>query len=348
MPMSSGPALTRAALVLIPAGLNYFYEQHGRRLAEALEALGFEVDVRTLATVPQRTYDWCVLTNITEILLSHGQTAEGEVTGQITPQQEKAALNAMTRLHDHCGQVVCCSLDCVGTSWYEWIQRRCAAVGIGPILDFGLQDQRTFLDALARCSYRFLVNGLTPSERRAVEQAPEQDRPIPWAYVGHATPNRVALVDHLVQEVDPRGFVYLPQLGKVTARGSPHLNQAQYDLVLKRSRYQVWCSHHTHFYMESERFRMSLLAGCVPIKVTPPEQPIPPGLPFDYLIVPEDQLTRRLRSFEARSLFQRFRDDFCNLPSLSSVLASYLAGRGILPSSEVECPLGPIPFQDAA
>ena len=43
-------------------------------LAEALHGLGFDVEVSTLARRPEKNYDWCVLTNISEIVLSHGGT----------------------------------------------------------------------------------------------------------------------------------------------------------------------------------------------------------------------------------------------------------------------------------
>src|SRR5438874_1969390 len=94
-----------------------------------------------------------------------------------------------------------------------------------------------------RPAYWFVPNGLTESERKAVGAAAEDDhRPLPWAFVGHTTPNRAALVDRVMQQVDPRGFVYMPGIGKITEKGSPHLHQRQVDAVLRRTRYQVRCS----------------------------------------------------------------------------------------------------------
>jgi hypothetical protein len=325
-----GQPPSRTALVLVPAGLNYFYELHGRRLAEALRTLGFHVEAATLGTYLERPYDWCLLTNITEMLISHAQQGALSILPEITPAQERAALDAIRRLRQCCAHIACCSLDCASTSWYEWIQRRCEATGIDAILDFGLHDQSQVLSASARSMYHFITNGLTPSERGAVEIEDIDERPIPWSFVGHVTLHRAALVDRLVQQVDPCGFVYLPLLGKVTSRGSPHLNEAQYATVLRRCRYHIWCAHHKHFYMESERFRMSLLAGCVPIKVVAADQAVPPGLVFGELVLSEADVARRLRTFDFRAVRHRFREEFRNLPSLSESLAMFLRKRGIL------------------
>jgi hypothetical protein len=331
--MLSKPAQpsNRRALILVPAGLNYFYEQHGRRLAEVLRILGFAVDVCTLSTFVKRPFDWCVLTNITEILISHAQEGTLDVSHEITPAQERAALDAIRRLRTCCRSIACCSLDCAGTTWYEWIQKRCEATGIETILDFGLHDQSSILSASARSMYHFVLNGLTPSEHRALDEAADdEDRPIPWSFVGHVTLNRAALIDRLVQQVDPCGFVYLPQLGKVAAKNSPHLNEAQYAAVLRRCRYHVWCAHHGHFYMESERFRMTLLAGCVPIKVVPADQPIPPGIVFPDLLLSESEVGQRLRALDFRTVRRRFREGFRGLPGLSESLAAFLSRRGII------------------
>ena len=323
---------SRTALVIVPAGLNYFYELHGRRVAEALRTLGFGVERGTLGAYLERPFDWCVLTNITETLISHAQQGALDVSRQITPAQERAALEAIRRLHKYCASMACCSLDCVSTTWYEWIQRRCEATGITTILDFGLHDQSASLSAPDRSMYHFITNGLTPSERRMVDRSEDdEERPIPWSFVGHVTLNRAALVDRLVQQLDPCGFVYLPQLGKVTVKGSPHLNETQYEAVLRRCRFHVWCAHHRHFYMESERFRMSLLAGCVPIKVVAPEQAVPAGLVFGDLVLSEADVAQRLRAFDFRAVRRRFRDDFRSLPGLSESLATFLRTRGILP-----------------
>ena len=164
------------------------------------------------------------------------------------------------------------------------------------ILDLGLHSQVQFLKPEDQANYRFVFSGLTPSEARQLELLDEDDaeRTIPWAFVGHMTPHRVALVDHLVQSVDPRGFVYMPAAAPYTETGSPHLNQQQFERVLDRTRYQVWCSHHRYFYMEPERFRSSLLTGGVPVKVVDSRQDTPESAPLGYLMMERADVGERL------------------------------------------------------
>ena len=246
--------------MLIPSGMNYFYELHGHRLAEALRSLGFLVDVGNLSEQHEEQYDWCILTNISEILLSYG--AAGADDANMTAERERPALDAIRRLHNNCRAVACCSLNCASTPWYEWIQRRCQSTGINTILDFGLHDQSVALEPRGASMYHYLPNGLTPSEQGAVRRSKhdEEERPIPWVFVGHATASRVALVDHFVGHVDPRGFVYMPSLSKVTAKASQHLNQQQYDTVLRKSRYQIRCARSPAF-LSGERTVPYVVAG---------------------------------------------------------------------------------------
>lgn len=342
MPAKEGRFAAGTALVIVPAGVNYAYEVHGRRIAEALRFLGFQADVCDLSSCPGREYDWCFLTNITEIIVSYcrigaasilaaqperPRRGDPDVPPPISPEQGQAALDALRRLHDHCRNVVCCPMEATGTHWYAAIEGYCQATGVDTILDFGLTDQSATLAGSGRAMYHFLVNGLTPSERRVMEEAPDDDRSIPWSFVGHRTQQRAMLVDQLVSEVDPCGFVYLPRLTTNPSRGSPHLNERQFATVLRRCRYHVWCSHHPHFYMEVERFRMALLAGCVPIKVMPSSQDLPAGLVFRSLVVSEAELHGRLRHGDFRSEVRRGRKEFCNLPSLTDSLAAFFASR---------------------
>lgn len=334
-----------SALVIVPSGVNYAYEVHGRRIAEALRALGFDVDLCDLSSVSRRGYDCCFLTNITEIIVSYCRAVPaGTRTGfekarrnstsdasPISPEQGKAALDAIQRLRTHCRRVVCCPIECTGTHWYTAIQNYCRATGVDTILDCGLIDQSASLTGPDRAMYYFLLNGLTPHERVAAIATQTEDRPIPWSFVGHRTHQRAALIDRLVNEVDPCGFVYVPRLSPNPGKGSPHLNEAQYAAVLRRCRYQVWCAHHAHFYMEVERFRMSLLAGCVPIKVVASSEPVPADAVFRSYVVSEAELGARLRNADFGAERRRFCEDFCQLPTLTESLATFLFRHGIEP-----------------
>src|SRR5262249_8445025 len=89
------------------------------------------------------------------------------------------------------------------------------------------------------------------------------------------------------------------------------------------------------FYMESERFRMSLLAGSVPVKVVRDRKVVPGGLSFDYLVLDEEEVAGRLREMDFRAVRQRFRDDYRAVPGVAAGLAGYLAAAGVLRPEEV-------------
>src|SRR5205823_1576345 len=96
-----------------------------------------------------------------------------------------------------------------------------------------------------------------------------------------------------------------------------------------RSDVQVWCSHHEHFYLESERFRMSLLAGCVPVKAVLQSPPHGALLPFYYLLAEVNELPERLRSMDLGLTRARFEEEFVGLPSLEDGFAEALAAVGV-------------------
>jgi hypothetical protein len=309
----------RTALVLIPGAMNYFYNLCGRRLLETLGELGFATEIGTLAEHSSGSYDWCVLSNISEVVQSYGDNS--------------AALELLGRLRRSCGVMTSTSIDSVATPWYQCIRDYCRAVGVETILDFSLHDQRPLLAPETEAGYCYLPAGLTTAEARSLndEAGLDDGREIPWAFVGHYTPARAALVDYLVRNIDPRGFVYIPRLVPYVEKGSPHLNQHQFDAVLRRTRYQIWTSHHYAFYMESERFRMSLLAGGVPFKVLSQTFPFPPATPFTYLMVQEAEVAGRLRSFDFVDVRRRFREEFRRVTPLKEGLKSFLETVAVLP-----------------
>src|SRR5262249_7255366 len=69
----------RRAVVLIPGVVNAFDMISGQRIAEAVNELGFKVDVCTLASCPVSEYDWCMLAAPPEAVLSVGDARGGLV-----------------------------------------------------------------------------------------------------------------------------------------------------------------------------------------------------------------------------------------------------------------------------
>lgn len=302
-----GPGLR--ALVVVPDDVNYFYAQTGRRLGEALRAVGVAADVRTLKAVPRhQSFDLCVMVNLYELAYGYGDEAAG--------------YERLEQLAADSGRSIAVAMDCAQTQWFAQACDLCEKVGVGTLLDLGLHDQSAIAPPRARRLYQFAFNGLNTAERDAVRRwaGRNEGRPLPWVFVGHVSAERAQLVRRLVSEVDPAGFVYMPHLAPYREKG-PHLNESQLQSLLERARFHVWCSHHPHFYMESERFRNAALAGCLPLKVVrnAPDEPAP--LPFAHLVVREEEMVARLRSADFRREWARFADAFLALPSLEQVIA---------------------------
>jgi hypothetical protein len=121
----------------------------------------------------------------------------------------------------------------------------------------------------------------------------------------------------------------MPAMAPYTEKGSPHLNQQQFEQVLGRTRYQVWCSHHPYFYMEPERFRSSLLTGGVPVKIVESRREIPASAPLGYLMMEAADVAERLTAGVFLRLRRRFREDWRRFPTLAQEMARVLRDVGI-------------------
>jgi hypothetical protein len=303
----------QTALVVIPGTANYFYNQAGRRAAQALREAGWQVKLTTLGELDEQEYAWGFLVNLSELLYSRRLQGDG--------------WERLRGLRTRCHRLAQVLLECATTHWFAVNCQLAAEVGAGAFFDFGLHDQSGDVPAAFRKQYRFVLNGLLTAEWHQAQQAASAARPIPWAVVGHQTPDRVQLVERLVREYDARGFFYLPQLEPVTEQG-PHLNERQFQHVLERTQYQVWCSHHPGFYLEGERFRASLLAGGLPLKVTlhaaRKSHTVPASAPFHYLITGED-FPAQMKALPFEQTRRRFIEEFGRLPRLSASLIAACA-----------------------
>jgi hypothetical protein len=317
------------ALVIIPGVVNYFYDQSGRRVAEALGDLGLAVEVKTLADCQDRQhYDLCVLAQPYEIAFGTGNVPW--------------ALGQLKALRRRCKVTAAVCLEALRSKWFAPFRESCQEIGVDALLDLGFSNQCEETPADLGPKYYFILNGLTTSEWRAVRTAHglPAERPIPWAFVGIRTPDRAALIGHLVRRLGSGGFVYMPEADVIGARGSPHLNEKQFDAVLRQTRYQIWCSQQPlQFYMESERFRMSLLAGCVPVKVVsaPPQRF---DVPFTSQLVEEAKLAGAVRAWDFSERWQRFREEFLCIPGLDAGLAAFLEDTAIKPKEGKRSPCG--------
>jgi hypothetical protein len=309
------------ALVVIPKTVNYFNNIAGRRLAEALTKLGFSAEIHTLQTCPDREYDWCFLMSILELVVSY--QAYGD------------AFERLAAVKRRCGRTATWLLECVETKWFEQSYAVCKKAKVDLVIDSAFETQVERLPTDIRDKYSFVFYGLTERERNAVRRSPPADtqRVIPWAFIGHLTSDRVDLVYRLVREVDPAGFVYLPDLEPVREDG-PHINEEQLQQILEKTKYQFWCAHHPAFYMEGERFRRSILTGSLPIKIMRhPRRPDYAG-PFSYLIFDAADFADQVRALDFTSVRQRFIEDYLRLPTLEESLAKFFRAGPAATSGE--------------
>jgi len=160
--------------------------------------------------------------------------------------------------------------EAVETNWFA--QQFRLPVPISALVDVGFVTQQTKLSdqGYSHIAYRFLFNGLLRRERErvaAINATESAKRPIPWAFIGHKTLERVSLARWLVEEVDAKGAIFLPNQGRGMRPGSGAISPLGMDLLLKKSKYYVWMAHHDFAYYESFRFREAVLNGAVPVKL---------------------------------------------------------------------------------
>jgi hypothetical protein len=319
-PAAVRPAARGAVEIIVPGTVNYFYNRAGERIADALRTLGYAPAVRTLLSAREPQAGCALLVNPAELLAS---CPRGDGLRRLADLTRTRPLTAAV------------TLECAGTHWFTGIAGTCEAANIRHVIDVGFVNQYQEVPAALRRHYHFVVNGLTAAERALVRASGGGGpRPIPWVVVGHHSPQRAALADRLVRDLSPGGIVYLPSLAPVTETG-PHINEQQFRLILERSEFQIWCSHHDHFYMESERFRMSLLTGGIPIKVLSHAPDPGQVLPFQYLMPGADEVADVLGRMDVRAVRARFEAEYLALPSLEDGLAEVLTEMGY--------PLSPVP-----
>jgi hypothetical protein len=321
----------RRAVVLIQGEVNAFDTISGQRIAEAMNELGFQVDVCTLASCPVGEYDWCMLAAPPEAVLGGGDARGG--------------LGKMRALRCRCKVVATTFPDMGKLLSLEKFLYDCQAIGVDAMLDLGFHDQSKHLPLKIRDKYQLIGAGLTPSEIRALDE-PEcsnTKRTIPWAFAGHSSPDQVGVIGHLVRTVDPRGFIYIPHLvSTCPEKPSYPLNYRQLDALLRRTRYLIWWPHEGDCYSENERLRMALLAGAVPVKLLASSGPVSVPKPFDYLVMAVDAVGQMLASLDFKQVRQRFRADFRQLKGLEVGLAEHLVATGLMGPEEardrgVEC-----------
>lgn len=295
------------ALVINPGG-NSPDDGESKRLATALTTLGIAADVVALGQTPGATYDWCFVNNPHASAASTGDLADG--------------IQQLTALRRRCGHVYAVITADVSSTRFQPMVATAQRAGLDDLIALGLHPQ----GPVPGSPLRFLCNGLTVGEKRAVMQQVRNrasHRPIPWVMVGVQTPARARLATDLVQHVAPDGFVYLPADNLPAARRR-YLDAATWARILAHSQYAIWCSQHNPFYLESPRFRQALLAGAAPVKVLPSTAPVSGDLPLAAAFIAQERLPDQEALTPAAVLHERVAAAYCALPGLEESLAELL------------------------
>jgi hypothetical protein len=308
----------QTALVLISGSVNYYYDNIGKRIGDALRNLGFRVEVCTLrqAAIDQ-AYDWVFVGPVVEVSYPYGNLEEALKRIEAIVTRAKYSANFL--------------LECVQTHWFVKSWEPFKQTKIQTLLDLGLHNQFEDIPSQPpgmREGYHFAYNGLNMQERAIAQYWLDHtfERPISWAFVGHSEPIRIQFVRRLMDQLDRNGFVYMPQLTHITEDG-PHMNSRHMQDTIERTKYFVWRTHHDYFYMESERFRSALLAGAVPIKVLHTRLIGSRDVPFRNLMVDEENFGEVIRGMPFEETRQAFIREFMALPSMEDELRSLIAAK---------------------
>lgn len=238
-------------LIVYPGLGNIFYETLARRLAAACAEGSLEATLCAAAELggvdkEQLECSTVALVNPSECAIGLGNVEE--FFSRISVARKKVMVLA----------------EAVENRWFK-VQFQ-LPIRYDAVIDVGFVSQKEKVHD-PDVPYSFLFNGPTQEEKQKIERTEPSRRSIPWAFVGHRRDDRFALAAELVEKLDPRGFLFLPNPGTGVVRTNGKIGPAGLEAVLSRTKYYVWMSHHTFMYYESFRFIEALLAGAVPCKI---------------------------------------------------------------------------------
>ncbi|MCA9882075.1 MAG: class I SAM-dependent methyltransferase [Anaerolineae bacterium] len=310
-------------LIIIPYAVNYFYRLLGTRITEALRNNGHTVELSHLhVDHPQGAYDWVFHINPYEIVQGYS-TFHGHGTAADAERRIKV-------LNERVGQSAMVLIESAGTDWFAVSYDLFSRLKMDVMLDLGLHTQAHFIPKALIPKYRFVFNGLTTSEKQKLSQrlADTPDiRLIDWAFVGMGTSERLNLIERLRTGFSSNGFVYSMSNTRVEALTpeSSHIQHREFQIIQEMSKYIIWCAHHSHFYMEPQRFREAALAGALPVKVLLNKNGMQ-GIefPFASLLVSNDNAVYAISEMDYKSQLSQFQHEFLSLPLLEETIQEAL------------------------
>jgi len=301
-----GRAEWEPVLVVYPDQGNVFYETLARRLAAAARSSGTgdadRIRLEPASSLQDVDAGW--LKTVTALIVN---PAECALSGWRNVTRLERARRRIAVLADH-----------VQTDWFAL--QFDTRLEIDAIIDVGFVPQEH--EQPSGLPYIFLYNAALPDEAELIKTQTAGWRPLPWAVVGHATPERAALANDLVNHLGGEGVVFLPSLRPVRAKRGM-LSPAALGRVLSASSFYVWCAHHRWAYYESFRFLEAMVAGAVPCKIESRHFAALAGLPNVYRSVPE--LDEHVRERGPAAMFDDARDYYLARGRLGDHLAQALA-----------------------
>ncbi len=165
------------------------------------------------------------------------------------------------------------SAECVGTAWFEL--QFAEGIAWTEFIEVGWFGY-PLPEPYRTLPYHVLGTVATRAEHEqfrqlsvALEQLPAHGghRPLPWAFVGMRTPERIAFARELVRW-QPNGLLLLAEPGPARP-GSGRLTGDGLERLLHQARLYIWRTQHAVPYFETFRVHDALRCGALPVKIDP-------------------------------------------------------------------------------
>lgn len=249
--------------ILYPSGINWFYEGIAHDLRDDLAAAGAEAELLNAeeflaSTVAREKNDHIILISLSEI--AHTVTQNNDLTKQ---SRRTGALREKLLAYR---RRILLNLDAIHTHWFK-NHLDCSNGMLTDIFDLSISPQSAAA-SVAGINYTWIPESFTTSQRQNLPTIRSQP-PIPWAFIGHNTPQRSQTLDTLVNRIAPNGLVFLPNLRPYSPEGSRNLSRSTLFQVLQKTQYYIWVSHHQYPYHEGFRAIHALINGAIPVKLDP-------------------------------------------------------------------------------
>lgn len=165
------------------------------------------------------------------------------------------------------------SAECVGTTWFEL--QFAEGIAWTDFIEVGWFGY-PLPEPYRGLRYHVLGTLATRAEQKRfrrlcaeLDRLPAQGthRPLPWAFVGMRTPERIAFAQELVRW-QPNGFLLLAEPGPIRPGGG-RLTGDGLERLLSQTRLYIWRAQHPFPYFETFRVHDALCCGALPIKIDP-------------------------------------------------------------------------------